>query len=113
MSFWQQFSDKIVDVTNYVQERVTGDASTAEYYNPCGTDENALDHEADDNYAAPRFESKHVGEARLDRAFDVVSDLTKKYTGLEIPDVWEGWVFLRWFRKWVCESKSENNLKKK
>ena len=87
MSFWQQFSDKIVDVTNYVQERVTGDASTAEYYNPCGTDENALDHEADDNYAAPRFESKHVGEARLDRAFDVVSDLTKKYTGLEIPDV--------------------------
>ena len=86
MSFWRQFSDKIIDATNYDQEKVTGDASTAEYYNPCPLNEQSYDND-DENYAAPRFESKHVGEARLDRAFDAVSDWTKKNTGLQIPDV--------------------------
>lgn len=65
---WKTLTDTFQTASKTLNDKINGEESTAEYYNPIGQNENHYDDT--DAYMDPGFNSKHVAEARLDRAVD-------------------------------------------
>lgn len=73
---WRSITDTVNNVQSWANEKINGENSTAEYYNPIGQEENCNDN--DPNYASPNFNSKHLADVRFDRALDAGIMFTEK-----------------------------------
>ena len=80
---WNYLSNVKENCEAWVNEKINGEKSTAEYYNPIGQNDNEFN---EHNYDQPHFESKHVGEARLDRLVDTGLGMVEKYTNTKIQN---------------------------
>lgn len=80
---WNYLSNVKENAEAWVNEKINGETSTAEYYNPVGQNETDFN---DRNYDQPHFESKHVGEARFDRLVDTGLGFVEKYTNTKIQN---------------------------
>jgi len=91
---WRSLADGISNASAWATEKINGESTTAEYYNPVNQEEfhqnnqfSNYDNQNDsENYTRPGFESRHVTEVRLDRAIDAGLNYTSKAIGSKIPD---------------------------
>jgi len=80
---WNYISSVKENCEAWVNEKINGEKTTAEYYNPIGQNDNEFN---ENNYEQPHFESKHLGEARLDRLVDTGLGMVEKYTNTKIQN---------------------------